>query len=111
MARKAKAKSKAKTRAKATPPKLDERGLTKGEVRKLNSLRKSVGEELGEQTFTKWLRSSRAGKNSESVDKNAVLIAEALSKLISDQNLRIPRGGYLVTRGRGRVVVTRTQNA
>ena len=117
MARKAKAKSKVKRRVKAarpkvkaTPSKIDERGLTKGEVRKLNSLRKSVGEELGEQTFTKWLRSSRAGKSGEPVDKNAALIAEALSELISNQNLRIPRGGYLVTRGRGRVVVTRTQN-
>lgn len=42
-------------------------------------------------------------------DKNANMIADELVKLIDQKNLRIPRGGYNVTRGRGRVVVTRAK--
>ena len=35
---------------------IDERSLTKGHVRKLNALRKSIGNALGEQAFAKWLK-------------------------------------------------------
>jgi len=38
-------------------------------------------------------------------DKNAALIADALQPLIEKNKLRIPRGGHLVRRGRGRVIV------
>lgn len=93
-------KSKAKVR---------EKDLTKGELRKLNALRKSVGEQLGEETFAKWLKDHRAGKGGAQPDRNAMMIAEALRRLIDEKNLRIPRGGYLVTRGRGRVIVTRAK--
>ena len=34
---------------------IDETGLTKGLVRKLNALRKSVGDDLAEEVFAKWL--------------------------------------------------------
>ena len=34
---------------------IDETGLTKGLVRKLNALRKSVGDNLAEEVFAKWL--------------------------------------------------------
>ena len=33
---------------------LDESALTKGELRKLNALRKSVGEEIGDMAFVEW---------------------------------------------------------
>ena len=38
-------------------------------------------------------------------DRNAELIADLLVDQINQGKLRIPRGGYLVRRGRGRVVV------
>jgi hypothetical protein len=41
----------------------------------------------------------------EPEDKNAALIADTLIPLIEKNKLRIPRGGYLVRRGRGRVIV------
>ncbi len=109
MARKAKTKSSGKSRVKASKLEFDEKELTKGQLRKLNALRKSVGDKLGEQTFAKWLKSNRAAKDTVSEDKNAALIAETLIKLIDDKKLRIPRGGFVVTRGRGRVVVTRAK--
>ncbi len=87
-------------------PKLDEKLLTKGEIRKLTALRKSVGEDIGEKAFIDWLRKKPTALD-ELEDKNAVLIADTLIPLIQKNKLRIPRGGYLVLRGRGRVVVER----
>ena len=90
---------------------IDESALTKGEIRKLNALKKSVGDTLGEQTFAKWVQKKAKQSNGEPTDKNAEMIADALVGLINDKGLRIPRGGYLVTRGRGRVIVEQAKKA
>ena len=82
---------------------INESNLTKGQLRKLNALRKSIGNEIAEEAFAKWLSSRRT----ETTDKNAELIANTLWPLIQQGNLMIPRGGYLVRRGRGRIVVER----
>ncbi len=92
--------------ARKPAPKLDEKALTKGELRKLNALRKSVGEDVGEKAFVEWLRKKPA-KVFAPEDKNAALIADTLIPLIEKNRLQIPRGGYLVRRGRGRVIVER----
>ncbi len=92
--------------ARKPAPKLDENALTKGELRKLNALRKSVGEDVGEKAFLEWLRKKPAVM-AEPEDKNAALIADTLIPLIQQNKLRIPRGGYLIRRGRGRVIVER----
>ena len=86
--------------------KVDETGLTKGHIRKLNALRKSVGLELGTEAFTKWL-ALQPEPAEGAVDNDASVIAEALFPLVQQKKLKIPRGGYLVRRGRGRVVVER----
>ena len=39
---------------------IDETGLTKGQVRKLNALRKSVGGDLAEEVFARWLEREAA---------------------------------------------------
>ncbi len=92
--------------ARKSAPKLDETALTKGELRKLNALRKSVGDDIGDQAFLNWLR-KKFVVMAEPEDKNAALIADALIPLIEQNKLRIPRGGYLILRGRGRVIVVR----
>ena len=81
-----------------------EKNLTKGQLRKLNALRKSVGSAIGERAFVKWLRKANSGKNTEG-DRNADLIAGAVQRVLRDRRLRIPRGGYLVRRVRGWVIV------
>ncbi len=86
--------------------KIDEKALTKGELRKLNALRKSVGEDIGDKAFMDWL-SQKPAEKLAAEDKNAALIADTLIPLIERDKLRIPRGGYLVRRGRGRVIVER----
>ena len=81
---------------------IDESILTKGQLRKLNALRKSVGNEIGEKAFAEWLSSQHVA---EKTDKNAALIVDTLWPLVEQRRLTIPRGGYLVRRGRGRIVV------
>ncbi len=80
--------------------------LTKGQIRKLNALRKSVGPDIGERAFAEWLKKAEAEKETAG-DKTSAQIAEALQAALGREGLSIPRGGYLITRGRGRVIVTR----
>ena len=80
--------------------------LTKGQLRKLNALRKSVGPAIGERAFVEWLKNANSEKNTQG-DRNADLIAEAVHGVIRDRRLSIPRGGYLVRRVRGWVMVER----
>ncbi len=91
---------------KATPA-IDEALLSKGEIRKLNALRKSLGDTIANSTFTQWLRQKASAKAGAPVDQNAELIATILLPLAKARKLRIGRGGYLVKRGRGRVIVSR----
>ena len=81
---------------------LDESALTKGQLRKLNALRKSVGPDIGERAFAEWLVSQA---KAEKVDKNLETIVDALWPLVQQGRLSIRRGGYLVTRGRGQIIV------
>ena len=82
---------------------IDEGSLTKGQVRKLHALRKSVGVEIGERTFAAWLASQGAAGRKE--DGNAATIIGTLWPLVEQGALAIPRGGYLLRRGRGRIIV------
>ena len=81
---------------------IDETNLTKGQIRKLNVLRKSLGPTIADEAFSKWL--ARANDEPEG-DANAEVIADALWSLIQDGKLTIQRGGYIVRRGRKRVIV------
>ena len=92
---------------KARTPRFDERDLTKGQLRKLNALRKSLGDEIALRAFSEWLSSQPAAANGN--DPGAGKISDALQPLIEQGKLRIPRGGYVVRRGRGRVIVERPE--
>ena len=92
----------------AKPAGGEEFTLTKGQARKLEALRKSLGDQIADKAFAEWLRRG-AAQQSAQVDKNAELIADTLGPLAKSGKLRIPRGGYLVSRGRRRVIVERAQ--
>jgi hypothetical protein len=90
----------------ARGPNVDKSQLSKMELRKLNALCKSIGDELGTKAFTEWRRSRPEPQTSAPVDKTAEAIATAVMKLIESGQIKsLPRGGYSVRRGRGRVVV------
>ena len=82
---------------------IGEGSLTEGQLRKLTALRKSVGDEIGERTFATWLASQGTVDRKE--DGNAATIIDTLWPLVEDGALAIPRGGYLLRRGRGRIIV------
>ena len=82
---------------------IDESALTKGQLRKLGALRKSVGDEVGERAFAEWLASQGAAGQKE--DGNAAKIVDTLWPMVQEGTLAIPRGGYLIRRGRGRIIV------
>src|SRR3546814_11278208 len=82
--------------AKATR-KIDEKALSKGEVRKLTALRKSIGVDLADQAFAKWY--AKEGKGEEPNAQTVGMIETALTPLI--KTMRIPRGGaYAIRRYR-----------
>ena len=85
--------------------KIKESELTKGQARKLEALRKSIGAELADEAFSKWLaQQAVSGGDNHFVDTNAELIEGALAPLLD--KLRIPRGqAYAIRRGRGRFIV------
>ena len=82
---------------------IDESALTKGQLRKLGALRKSVGDEVGERAFAEWL--ALQGEAGPKPDGNAATIVETLWPMVQEGTLAIPRGGYLIRRGRGRIIV------
>ncbi len=88
---------------------IKERGLTKGHLRKLTALRKSLGREIADRAFAEWL-ASLPGEKPDTADKNAEAIAELITPAVLDKKIKLPRGGYVVRRGRGRVVVERAQS-
>lgn len=81
---------------------IDESALKKGQLRKLNALRKSVGLAIADEAFAKWLDQAR---EAPATDGNAETISDALWDLVREGKLAIRRGGYIVRRGRGRVIV------
>ncbi len=91
---------------KAASPKFDEKKLTKGQLRKLTALRKSLGDDIANRAFGQWLKAQEKS-TAGAVDKGAELIEEAVAAMIKRKKISIPRGGYLLTRGRGRVILTR----
>lgn len=86
---------------------LDETALSKGQLRKLDTLRKSIGRDIADEAFAKWL--SQPAESSE-VDRQGEIIADALWALVQEGKLTIPRGGYIVRRGRRRVIVESGQS-
>ncbi len=86
----------------ASSGRIDESALTKGQRRKLTALRRSVGDEVGERAFAAWLSSQRRATKAEG---SVALIVDTLWPLVEQGTLAIPRGGYLLRRGRGRIIV------
>ena len=94
---------------------IDEKALTKGQLRKLNALRKSVGDKIGEQAFATWLKQQSSSKKKEVVDPVAQKIEQALSGLVKDKTVRLGNQGYTIKRARGKgvsgFVVTKNDKA
>ncbi len=80
---------------------IDQSTLTKGQIRKLNALRKSVGDDIAEEAFGQWLK-TQSKTPKEVRDPAADALVAALSHLTSDKSFRLGRKGYVVRRAKGR---------
>ena len=80
---------------------IDQSILNKGQVRKLNALRKSVGDVIAEDAFSKWLKSlSQTPK--EGSDPVADALVAALDQFKDDKTFKLGTKGYVVKRSKGK---------
>ncbi len=79
---------------------IDETTLTKGQIRKLNALRRSVGNDLAEDVFGKWL--ARQAPEAQKADPVAERIVGALAGLEHDRKFNLGLYGYTVRRAKGK---------
>tara|TARA_E500000331_G_scaffold328817_1_gene348873 strand:+ start:268 stop:543 length:276 start_codon:yes stop_codon:yes gene_type:complete len=83
--------------------KINEDKLTRGQVRKLNALRKSLGDKIANEAFEKWLTQQKSA--AAPVDPVAEKIAAAISVYQKDKSFKLGNKGYLLKRNKGRGAV------
>ncbi len=69
--------------------------------------KESLGEDIAVRAFSQWY--ARQGTSVATRDKDAGMLAEALWKLVKAKKLHIGRKGFVVKRGRGRLIVEARQ--
>jgi hypothetical protein len=82
---------------------IDQSTLNKGQIRKLNALRKSVGDNIADVAFGKWMK-TQTKTPKETRDPVADALVNALSNLISDKSFKLGTKGYVVRRAKGKGV-------
>ena len=73
-------------------------------MRKLNALRKSVGDDLAEEVFAKWLEREATSQPRDKPDPVAMKIVEALAGFENDLKFNLGNRGYTVRRAKGKGV-------
>jgi len=83
---------------------IKEKSLTKGQIRKLNALRKSVGVKIGEEAFEKLLKEQAKAKAVPKVQSDPIAekILEAVKSLEKDKTVKLGNRGYVVKRAKGK---------
>ena len=81
---------------------IKESTLTKGQIRKLNALRKSVGVKLGEDAFGKWLKEQAKAVPKVQSDPVAEKILNAVKSLEKDKTVKLGNRGYVIKRAKGK---------
>ena len=82
---------------------IDQSTLNKGQIRKLNALRKSIGNDIADAAFSKWL-SMQSRTSKEVRDPVADALVAALSNLQNDKSFKLGNKGYVVRRAKGKGV-------
>jgi len=80
---------------------IDYSTLSKGKVRKLNALRKSVGDDIAEDAFEKWMKSQQQ-TSKEVNDPVADALVSALDQFKDDKTFSLGAKGYVVKRSKGK---------
>ena len=80
---------------------IDQSNLTKGQVRKLNALRKSVGDDIADDEFGKWLP-TQSKRPKEVRDPVADALVAAPANPQNDRGFHLGTKGYVVRRAKGK---------
>ena len=81
---------------------INDGSLTKGQKRKLNALKKSIGDKLGSDAFAKWMKEQAKKAPIEKTDPVAEKLLNALNPLMKDKSIKLGNRGYSVRRARGK---------
>ena len=75
--------------------------LNQGQIHKLNALRKSIGDDIADAAFGKWMQSQT--KTPKDVrDPVADALVAALDQFKDDKTFRLGTKGYVVKRSKGK---------
>ena len=80
---------------------IDHSTLNKGQVRKLNALRKSVGDDIAEDAISKWMQ-SQTKTPKDTRDPVADALVAALDQFKDDKTFNLGTKGYVVKRSKGK---------
>ena len=80
---------------------IDQSTLTKGQIRKLNALRKSVGNDIADVAFGKWMK-TQIKSPKEVRDPVADALVAVLDQFKNDKTFRLGAKGYVVKRSKGK---------
>jgi len=80
---------------------IDQSTLTKGQFRKLNALRKSIGDDIAEDAFNKWMK-SQTKTPKEVRDPVADALVGAMDQFKDDKSFKLGTKGYVVRRAKGK---------
>ena len=81
---------------------IKESSLNKGQIRKLNALRNSIGVKLGEDAFGKWLKEQVTAVPKVQSDPVAEKILNAVKFLEKDKTVKLGNRGYVIKRAKGK---------
>ena len=83
---------------------MSKKSITKGQVRKLNALRKSLGNQIADKAFKEWLKQQAKQAPAERADPVVNKLLAALKGLEKDKSINLGRKGYVIKRAKGRGV-------
>ena len=81
---------------------INEKTLTKGQLRKLNALRKSLGDKIADRAFVQWQKDQPAKIVAAKSDPVAEKLVAAMASLSTDKAFKLGRKGYVVKRAKGK---------
>ena len=83
---------------------MNKKSLTKGQIRKLNALRKSLGNKIADKAFMEWLKQQAKQAPVAKADPVEKKLLSALKGLEKDKSINLGRKGYVIKRTKGRGV-------
>jgi len=83
---------------------MNTKSLTKGQLRKLNALRKSLGNQIADKAFKEWQKQQARQVPAERADPVVNKLLAALKGLEKDKSINLGRKGYVIKRAKGRGV-------